>query len=375
MKTLSLNELKVLVQAESNCSVSIYLSPDQAGSTRLKNLLREIKEQLQQAGLAGTSAHAFLEPVRDLVGQEIFWRLQEQGLALFLTAGFFAGYQVPYAVPEQAVVADGFHLKPLLPLVAHDGLFFILALSRNAVRLYRAGRYAIGEVPLEGVVQTHAEALPFDDPRKSLGVRRTQPGFQASPVIHGHGASRQESKEKMLRYFRLVNDGLWPYLRNEQAPLLLAGAEYHLPLFRQATRYPYLLEETVSGNPEKTSPDQLRQQGWELVRPQFEQAREKARVAIERGLCKDQAKDDLEEAVLAACQGRVDKCFVALDHESWGAFDSDKQTLKRMRPHAPQARDLLDLAATQTLVQGGKVFPVSSAAAVPGRGPLAVLLR
>ena len=59
-------------------------------------------------------------------------------MALFRAPGFTQVFHLPRAFPERCAVGDRFFLKPLLPLVAEDDVFYVLALSRNEVRLLEA---------------------------------------------------------------------------------------------------------------------------------------------------------------------------------------------------------------------------------------------
>ena len=54
-------------------------------------------------------------------------------------------------------------------------------------------------------------------------------GKQAA-VFHGQGGHNETHKDDLLQYFRLVDASLETVLRESQAPLLLAGVDYLLPL-------------------------------------------------------------------------------------------------------------------------------------------------
>jgi hypothetical protein len=54
--------------------------------------------------------------------------LKKDGFAFFMSPELMRAYRLSMDTPEVAVAADQFHLKPVLPLVAYDTIFFILAL-------------------------------------------------------------------------------------------------------------------------------------------------------------------------------------------------------------------------------------------------------
>lgn len=379
LKTFTRNELEELVRGQNHRCVSLYLPTTSAGReslenpVRLKKLLKQAKTQLEESGLRENAAAAVLQPARQLLNEYPFWQLQDRGLALFLSSGFFEGYQLPYAVRERAVVAPGFHFKALFPLLADNQHFFVLAVSRKAVKLFRATRYRIRQIPLDDIITSQAEALRYDDPEQCLQVHTSNPG--STGTVHGQGGAREDTKERTLRYFQMMSEGLQKHLRNETAPLLLAAVDYYLPILKQANVYPHLVDDVLAGNPDDTAEEALRDRGWELLQPILNKPRQRASEAVIAGIVGRTAIDDVAASVTAACHGRAEKCFVALDREIWGRFDRKSCAVKPMDAETFEARDLLDLAGVETVLQGGDVYPMPDEESVPGSGPLSVLLR
>jgi Bacterial archaeo-eukaryotic release factor family 7 len=153
-----------------------------------------------------------------------------------------------------------YHLKPLLPLLAGDGRFYVLALSQNEVRLLGASRYSTDEVKLgDDVPESLADALKLDEPEKQLQFHTGSSGDGGagrSAVFHGHGA-KDDSKDNILRYFRKIDRGLRDVLKGQEAPLVVAGVDYLLPIYREANTYSGLVEEGTTGNPEELSVEEL----------------------------------------------------------------------------------------------------------------------
>ena len=118
----SRSDLDELVAMDAQPAVSLYLPTHIAGREirqdpiRLKNLLSAAAERLA-ATLRRPEIEDLLGPAESLVGDEDFWRHQEQGLAVFLAPGFNRVHKLPTPVPEEAFLGDHFHIKPLLPLL------------------------------------------------------------------------------------------------------------------------------------------------------------------------------------------------------------------------------------------------------------------
>ncbi|MBI3029655.1 MAG: hypothetical protein HYY64_09110 [Candidatus Rokubacteria bacterium] len=360
--------------------VSIFMPSHRAGAAtkqdpiRLKNLLRQAEERLLDAGLRRPQAKALLKPASALLDDSLFWRYQSDGLAVFVAPGGARRYRLPYRFDELVVVAGRFHLKPLLPLFTGEGRFYVLALSQNEVRLLQGTRHSVDEVELNTVPPSLAEALKYDDPEKQLQFHTRTPGG-AGPrpaIFHGHGTG--DVKDDLLRYFQQIDRGLRELLRDEQAPLVLAGVEYLLPIYRQASGYPHVVEEGITGNPEGTRAKELHAQAWAIVEPRFLEAREAAAARYRQLAGSGAASADLREILPAAAHGRVDFLFVAVGVQRWGTFDPDTGAVELHEEAAAGDEDLLDRAALETLTSAGVVY-AAEPPLVPADAPLAAVFR
>ena len=92
-------------------------------------------------------------------------------------------------------------------------------------------------------------------------------------TFHGQGGGSDENeKNELLRYFRLVSDGLTEFLEEDGVPLVLAGVEYLLPIYKEANTYPNLMDTVITGNPDLLSADKLHKSAWDIVSPRFQTA-------------------------------------------------------------------------------------------------------
>ena len=82
----------------------------------------------------------------------------------------------------------------------------------------------------------------------------------------------------------------------------------------------------------------------------------------------------VKEVVPAAFYGRVELLIVAIDQEQWGVFDPTANSIHIHKEARFNDDDLLDIAATQTLLHGGMIYAVESGK-VPDQAPLAAVFR
>ncbi len=383
MQVLTHSDLQMLIEERGDPAVTITM-PTHRGSDRiqqdpirLKNLLDEAEGKLAAWGLRGPEARSLLEPIRDLTVMEDFWRFSSDGMALFRTADAFHLYRLPLSMEAEVKVSDRYHLKHLMPLLSGDGHYYILALSQNEVRLLAGTRDQVEQVELEDVPASLAEALKYDDPERRLQwhTSTARPSGSLRPaVFHGHGAD--DARGDIRRYFLKVDAGLQAMLAGERAPMVLAAVDYLIPIYREASGYPHVLEDGVTGNPEELSPRELHERAWRIVAPLFERERREAEARFSQlhGQGSDLASTDVAEVVRAAYAGRVEAIFVAVDEHHWGRFDPSSLAVEQHDEERVGDDDLLDLAAVRTYLNGGAVYAVDPAQ-VPGGGAVAAIMR
>lgn len=384
MDILNPTDLKTLLAQQGKWCVSIYLPTHRAGREqqqdpiRLKNLLAEAETKLLANGIRRTDAQKLMEPAEQLLWNRNFWQHQEDGLAIFVSNDFFKTYRLPAEFEEQLMIASSFHIKPLLPSLGRVGSFYILALSLNNTRLFQATPDSISEIELDFPTRMD-EALWMDDPERFLNFHASKRNMTATgggaPMFHGHSVS-DEDKTKILRFFQSINQGLNTLIEDKTVPMVLAGVDYLLPIYREATSYQNILQDGITGNQDRESLKELHEEAWNIARPLFEESQKKAYEKFEqlRGQQSELASTDITTAVKAAHFGQVETLFVPLGKQIWGRYSAENSEVKITSEPGAETGDLLDMAAAETILNSGQVFAVPSEQ-MPGEGDLAVILR
>lgn len=383
MDILKIEDLKQFMDHHESPCVSLYMPTHKVGletrqnAIRFKNLLNKVETKLNNLGLRPTLVQQYLDPARKLIKDNMFWQHQSEGLVVFLCPETFTFYKIPISFEETLYVGDRFYLKPLLPLLSGDGRFFILALSQNKVRLFAGSRHSIDEIAIPNVPSSKAEAIPESETRRQVMMHSVSgnTGGGRSMVFHGQGIGMEQAKEELLRFFRMVDEGLQVTIKNERIPMVIAGVDYLIPLYRKVNRYPYLLEKGLIGNPDELSPPDLQIRAWNLVEPLFRQEQQKALLEYQQKLGTGLATRDTPEILKAACSGRVDVLFVAVNSQLLGHIVTDKSGgISLDENTARPQEDILDYAAYQTLRYGGVVYALEKNL-IPEKVPLAAIYR
>jgi hypothetical protein len=386
MSLLSVEELKALVEQTKYPCISLYMPTIRAGaevqqnSIRFKNLIRQAETLLEEEHeISHTEALDLLQPAMAL-DQEDFWQHQDEGLAIFLADGFLREYRLPLKFDELVVVSHRFHVKPLMPLLTGDGDFYLLALSQKQIRLFEGTRYGMTEIELEDVPTSLEEALQYDETAKEgqfrIGTSSGNPRPQQAGSFHGQGSpDRDDSKADILQFFHVLDQGLQKYLKGKQAPLVLAGVNYLLPIYAEANSYPHLINEIIPvENIGILKPNDLHQSAWSIVEPHYTQTQQAAIEHYYELSGTGKTSTDLKEVVAGAYYGRVDQLFVAVGIQQWGNFDTQANELQMHAEPEPGDEDLLNAAAAQTVLNGGTVYAVTPDE-VPEQAPVAAVFR
>ncbi len=384
MNLLTADDLDLLAHHRHEPCASIFVPLERGGPEkrqnriRLKNALRDLEKRLREFGLGAAQVREFLAPAGAFLERLHYWKQDSDGLALFMSPKMFRYYRLPSRFQDLAVVADRFHVKPLLPLLAGDGRFYVLALSQSQVRLLQCTHHSLREVELTGVPTSLAEALQYDVAEKQLQFHSGAPGRgrQGGAVFYAQAdaSDRTVHRRNVTGFLHQVDKGVHGLLADERAPLVLAGVEEIRAIYAEVNNHPHLMAEGIDGNPDRLKAEQVQARGWRIVRPRFEAARREAVAAYERFAGTKRASSDLDRVLEAAADGQVEILLADLERHRWGTFDPEKGFVYLHYRQEGGDEDLLDWAAVETLVHGGTVFALETAQ-MPDGSPVSAVFR
>ena len=380
-----------LAEDTGDLRISIYIPTERAGdqtqqnSIRFKNQLKQARQYLAALGHSNDQIDNLLEPATQLQTNNNFWQNQRSSLALFLSEDRFETFLLADKVPAETVVSNRFHLKPLIPSASLQHLFYVLSLAEGGVNLFRGGRHGVEAINMAEGPQSLSEFLQWDDPETELqwhtqtgrlDVQRKDGGSALrGSIFHGHGAGAETEVEtkNLLRFLKALDQAVYDMLAgDEQPPLVLLGSEELIGHYRKVNSYPNLIDEAVFHVPKGLDSDEIHQLAYQKVSSYFEAERQQAYQRFHE-IAEDKSIVDLKDTVNAAKEGRVELLFLREQEQKWGSHHQDR-TIQILPDQQPGAIDLLDLAATETLMNGGRVFIMNSDQ-MPGDEPVAAVLR
>ncbi len=374
--------LRIAREAPSSPCLSLYQPthrtiPERAQDRiRFRNLLKTLAERLR-AAYPDADAEALLAPYRALAEDERYWASTLDGLAVFGAAGFFRAVRLQRPVPERAVVADTFHLKPLLRIQQSADRYQVLGLSRDAAKLFEGNRDVLDEVELHPEAAKAIDAA-LDEERKephvSIWTYRAAGPQAGAGVQHGTGGEKDQEQEiEHRRFFRAVDRAILEHhSRPSGLPLLLAALPENQAAFRALSRNPFLLDGgRIDADPDALSRHELRRRVWQVLEPHY--LARLAGLVDMFGAARARAlgADALPRVAEAAAAGRVATLLVEAEREIPGHLD---RATGAVSPASGGADDLLDDVAELALEAGGQVIVVPSAR-MPTQSGVAAIYR
>jgi hypothetical protein len=388
MTPIRREDLEALTRTEQPPCLSLYAPMVQAGPQtrqnviRFRNLVRRADEMLAERDMRPLERERFLEPLTTLAADEDFWLHQLEGLAVFRSADRFVHFRLPTPCEELVTLGKRFHVTRLIDELNRDGSFRVLALSHDDVRLYECNRQGLYRRVLPPEVPTSiAQALgpTRPSPADYQHANFKQPGDHqpgaGGNFYHGQSYGDADPKRELRKFFTMVDEGIFAAVDDKDVPVVLAGVDYVVHLYRDQTRLPDVVEQSIQGHPADLGEQALYEKAWAIMAPWLarsaERARERWAVRAERG----RASKDMRDVLVAASEGRVETLLLARDAHAWGTYDAANRKLVVDGGQAPQNEDLLELAAVETWRRRGAVYTVDRALLPDPASPIAALYR
>jgi hypothetical protein len=330
---------------------------------RFKNLVRKLEESLLQK-LPRQETEQLLDAFMELAEEKSFWDSTLDGLAVLGSEDVFQVFKLQRPVPNLAIVADSFHIKPLIRILQSVDRYQVLGLTRKGFKLFEGNRDVLDRIePASEIPRTMTEALgeELTEPHQTVasygGI-----GSENSPMYHGHGGRKSEVDIDAQRFFRVVDRGILEYHSQPSGlPLILAALPEHHHMFHKVSNNPFLIEESIAINPDAlSSSEELCKLAWQVMEPRYEarlnEIAERYRQARSMGL----GEERLAETGKAIVSGRVDALLVEADRQIPGRVNELTGDVEFREQMDPEIDDVLDDLAALALRKGGQVVIVTT---------------
>lgn len=271
----SQKELKLLEQFKEPHCVTVYLpysKPVTTGTNpnyiSLKNLIREAEDALKSFGINERLIKKVLRPARELLDSPALDQRRNEGVVMFLHETFSRIFTLPDGNLEPLITVEyGFNLDQLFKVMEDNRKYYLLALAHDNVRLFEGDHYSIAPVQLRNFPSNMKEALHIDEYPKWRETHEIAPSYtgKGSEAVHGQYNVSQVDKDELLEFFRLIDERLHKFLHNKHVPLVLAGVDYLMPIYKKVNSYRYLTPKSIHGNTDHARLTDLQRAAWAIV--------------------------------------------------------------------------------------------------------------
>lgn len=309
---------------------------------RFKNLVQRLENSLKKEYPG--EVDKLIKPFKDIENDKIFWNNVSEGIAVLASRDKCVVYKLNRSVEELAVVANSFHIKPLIRNFQSADNYHILGITRDDFNIYEGNRYGIETIELdEDIPKTMVEVLGDEYTEPHLKAGRYSGGDTGSQAFHGHGGRKDEVEIDTEKYFRYIDKFILDNFSTlMKLPLLLVALDEHQGEFRNISKNRFLLDEKVSKDPEALAKKEIRKLTWNEMEGLYIK---KTKDLVDRyGLqsSKSLGSDDLAEIARAALEGKIDTLMIESDHIEPGKVNRKTGELEKGNLENPEVDDILD---------------------------------
>jgi hypothetical protein len=366
------SDLKPLAEANGPCLTAVVTLPNPAQiGIQIKQAIRALEKALAEQETDAKTVSHLLKPIHDLAVETTTDGVWAHALILFRSPGLFRYYWLHGKFKDVQAVGDRFHVLPLLRTLAHETRFHVLALSQSDVRLFHGTQHRLELAATPGLPDNFEVWLNNRQPdhvRENWSTGGPSNGGMRG-VISGTSTEREGKDENLHHFFKEIDKRVIQHLRGETGPLVLAGVDYELAMYRRVNSFHPTLDKAVSGSPDGVPEHTLHERTMEVVAGTFSDVLQRDLWNLREFLGTARASSEPRTVVQAAFQGRVSDLVIAANAEYWGAWNKEKQEVE-----ADGREELLNAAALETILHRGRVF-VLDAEDMPVKAPAAAVFR
>ncbi|MEO1264663.1 MAG: host attachment protein [Pseudomonadota bacterium] len=365
------SNLETLIASEGFPRVSIYLQTRERGNDihadalKLKNAVKAAEKQLAESGMDEEDVAPLFREAHELIEDHEFWRYSRKGLGVFIEPGRTRLIKLHAEPHEVTVVAGRYHVRPLIHILKDGDTFYILAVTRESVRLLEAttrGEATAQQVDLESAPDSINEEKERTNYEDLAGFHSRSRGSGGTPKYHSLGRAPDELDEVQLEEFtRDVAKSVEHFLLQSahDAPLVLAANDRTLGRIREHFDRDNLVGEAINKDPGSMTDAQIVEAARELAGGHVGRARKQAVGRLEAWNGGDPdigGAKSIEDLWRAAQEGRVGAAFINRRAVVWGTLSEDGQSFERKDEETAETEDLINALACKVLAQGGEVY-------------------
>lgn len=322
---------------------------------RFKNLIKKLENSLTQK-YPESKITEIMKPFNALAEDKLFWNNTTDGLAILATKERCIIYKLQRSVEEFVVVANSFHIKPLIRTFQSADRYLLLGLNRKEFVLYEGDRYGFEEIELDPDIPRTITEVLGDRYTESYLTAGTYGGAAGTGTFHGHGGRKEEINKDIERYFRYVDRFVSEnYSQPLHLPLMLVSINEYHSLFKNISHNPSLMENGIKKAFDTMSLEELKENAWKVMEPFYLEKTKKVIDRYETEKAKGLASDVLRKVAVAEVENRIDTIMIEADRIIPGKINKETGELEKEDIENPEVGDILNELAEMAFKTKTKV--------------------
>jgi hypothetical protein len=290
-------DIRELLAHEEYPSVSILMPTHRAhpetqqDPIRLKNLLAEARTRLTDE-VGKRPAWPLLDRL-DALADEVDWRANQDGLALFASDDFGAAYALPFTVEERVVVDGSFQTRELVAALNRTPRYRVLVLAEQPTRLF------------EGAGDVLDEAQNGTFPIARTGAGGATRGADGSQMQSSH-----VREAHLDAFFTEVDQALTEAAAEAPMPLVLIGTGRVLSTFEAVSSNMATVVARIEGSHDEANATAIAELAWPVLQEWLAAQREAVITELPEAQAANRLAAGLAESWETAIAGRGHKLVV-----------------------------------------------------------------
>lgn len=297
-----------------------------------------------------------------------------QGVAIFVNKHWHGYFLAPHALPEKVVVAESFHLKPLIEDLQRDHTYHLLVLGLDeAVLVFSQGSHASDIHTFLMHHGSHSNSIHWKHLDQNEAIQIPHLKSQS----RGRGTSDSQFKKRTATklFLRWIEAKINKEPGFKSLPLFVFTSELLYSVYREISTHPnprLCVLDIRKGIPHHEA---LVHRVEGILNQDRSHHRHSSAIEMDLQKIKNKVIDDLVKISRAALHGEVKTLFLRDQSEVWGQLD---RTNGQITHHPKQVNakddDVLDDIACEVIRQGGEVIVLNSKD-MPSPSPAAAILN
>lgn len=354
---------ELLTSEHHDTCISLYqptyrqVPGNEQNSIRFKNLVHQIEQSLKETA-SKQEVEKRMKPFKEIAESREFWRSTKDGLAIFASADRCIVYILQRPVKEFSVVANSFHIKPLIRVYQSADRYHLLGINRKEFAMFEGTRYQVEKIDMDpSIMNTFKEAIGEDFDDKI--VQATGSGPNNEVRMHGQGSKKDIIQKETKKFFRVAdNEVMTHFSQPTQLPVFLVALDENHALFQQVSKNRYVRKQGIKADFQSMSLKELQETAWDILEPLYIEKTYDLVQEFENARARDQGSDDIAQIVRAATEGRIRRVLIEADKIYPGQVDKTTGELKEARLDHPEIDDVLDDITELVFQQNGEVVVI-----------------